>query len=94
MVSIRNLPLLRRAGSQGFEAVREVLPDYVEHTGSLMIKAKTAESSTAFLQSFVTLAHSLDVMVIAQQVERIEQLAVLSLAGVDAGQGYYFGSPK
>jgi EAL domain-containing protein (putative c-di-GMP-specific phosphodiesterase class I) len=45
------------------------------------------------LHSFVTLAHSLDVTVIAQQVEHANQLEVLTNAKVDAGQGYFFGPP-
>ena len=46
------------------------------------------------LQSFVKLAHSLDVLVIAQKVERAEQVAVLVSAQVDAAQGFYFGAPQ
>ena len=46
------------------------------------------------LLSFVTLAHSLDVMVIAQQLENEQQLSSLQVALVDAGQGYYFGAPQ
>jgi diguanylate cyclase (GGDEF)-like protein len=74
--------------------LRELLPDYVKLTGSLMEEIEAVESASEMLQSFVKLAHSLDVLVIAQQVERAEQLAVLARAEVDAGQGYYFGAPQ
>jgi EAL domain-containing protein (putative c-di-GMP-specific phosphodiesterase class I) len=74
--------------------LRELLPDYVKLTGSLMEEIEAVESASEMLQSFVKLAHSLDVLVIAQQVERVEQLAVLARAEVDAGQGYYFGAPQ
>ena len=42
------------------------------------------------LQSFVKLAHSLDMPVIAQKVERAGQVP----AQVDAVQGFYFGAPQ
>jgi len=74
--------------------LRELLPDYVKLTGSLIEDIEAVESASEMLQSFVKLAHSLDVLVIAQQVERAEQLAVLASAQVDAGQGYYFGAPE
>jgi len=74
--------------------LRDLPPDYVKLTGSLMAEIEAVEAASNMLHSFVKLAHSLDVMVIAQQVERAEQLAVLNAAGVDAGQGYYFGAPQ
>jgi diguanylate cyclase (GGDEF)-like protein len=74
--------------------LRDMPPDYVKLTGSLMAEIEAVEAASNMLHSFVKLAHSLDVMVIAQQVERVEQLAVLNAAGVDAGQGYYFGAPQ
>lgn len=46
------------------------------------------------LVSFVKLAHTLDVTVIAQQIESPQQVEVLLAAGVDGGQGYYFGAPE
>ena len=79
---------------QALKLMRDLLPDYVKLAGSLMAELDAVESVSEMLQSFVTLAHSLDVAVIAQQVERVEQLAVLNAAAVDAGQGYYFGAPE
>jgi diguanylate cyclase (GGDEF)-like protein len=79
---------------QALQLLRELLPDYVKLAGTLMAELEAVESVSDMLRSFVTLAHSLDVAVIAQQVERVEQLAVLNAAKVDAGQGYYFGAPQ
>ncbi len=73
--------------------MREVLPDYVKLTGSLMTELEAGAPIQEMLKSFVTLAHSLQVVVIAQQIEREDQLEALSLAGVNAGQGHYFGAP-
>lgn len=79
---------------RAIELLRELLPDYVKLTGALMQEIEAVEAVSDMLQSFVKLAHSLDVMVIAQQVERAEQVAVLTTAQVDAGQGYFFGAPQ
>nr|WP_315464263.1 EAL domain-containing protein [uncultured Rhodoferax sp.] len=79
---------------RAIELMRELLPDYVKLTGALMQEIEAVEAVSDMLQSFVKLAHSLDVMVIAQQVERAGQVAVLTRSQVDAGQGYFFGAPE
>lgn len=79
---------------KAMDLLRTVVPDYVKLTGVLMTDLAAVDAATDMLASFVTLAHSLDVMVIAQQVETQQQFTVLSVAKVDAGQGYYFGAPK
>lgn len=79
---------------QAIKLLRDLTPDYVKLGGSFMTEIATVETMSAMLQSFVKLAHSLDVTVIAQQVETGEQIAVLVAAEVDAGQGFYFGAPQ
>jgi EAL domain-containing protein (putative c-di-GMP-specific phosphodiesterase class I) len=79
---------------KALDLLRNVVPDYVKLTGVLMTDLAAVEAATDMLASFVTLAHSLDVVVIAQQVETQQQFTVLSQARVDAGQGYYFGAPQ
>jgi EAL domain-containing protein (putative c-di-GMP-specific phosphodiesterase class I) len=81
-------------GPQAVQMLRDVVPDYVKLSGALSQELVAQASSNALLVSFVTLAHSLDVMVIAQQIETPEQAAALAGAGVDAGQGYHFGAPQ
>jgi diguanylate cyclase (GGDEF)-like protein len=79
---------------KALDLLRDVLPDYVKLTGSLTQEIEAVEAVSQMLESFVKLAHSLDVMVIAQQVERADQLAALAKAEVDGGQGYYLGAPQ
>ena len=76
------------------QLLREMAPDYVKLTGSLSAEVVTLVPVREMLQSFVKLAHSLDVMVMALQIENAEQVTMLATAGVDAGQGYYFGAPQ
>lgn len=79
---------------RALDLLRDVLPDYVKLTGSLTQEIEAVEAVSQMLESFVKLAHSLDVMVIAQQVERADQLVALARADVDGGQGYYLGAPQ
>uniref|UniRef100_UPI001B64225C EAL domain-containing protein n=1 Tax=Rhodoferax sp. TaxID=50421 RepID=UPI001B64225C len=79
---------------KALELLRQLVPDYVKLSGALMADLSSVETATEMLLSFVTLAHSLDVMVIAQQLENEQQLSSLQVALVDAGQGYYFGAPQ
>ena len=79
---------------QAVQMLRDVVPDYVKLSGALSQELIAQTGNNELLVSFVTLAHSLDVTVIAQQVETPEQAAALAAAGVDGGQGYYFGAPR
>jgi diguanylate cyclase (GGDEF)-like protein len=81
-------------GPQAVQMLRDVVPDYVKLSGALSQELVAQAGSNALLVSIVTLARSLDVMVIAQKIENAEQAAALSAAGVDGGQGYYFGAPQ
>ena len=79
---------------RALDLLRTLVPDYVKLSSALMADISSVESATEMLQSFVTLAHSLDVLVIAQQLENEQQLSSLQAAQVDAGQGYYLGAPQ
>ncbi|MDP1998321.1 MAG: EAL domain-containing protein [Rhodoferax sp.] len=79
---------------KALKLLRDLLPDYVKLNGALVDEVEAVESVSDMLASFVQLAHSLDVLVIAQKVERAEQVAVLVQAQVDAAQGHYFGAPQ
>jgi diguanylate cyclase (GGDEF)-like protein len=79
---------------KALDLLRTLVPDYVKLSSALMTDLSAVETATEMLQSFVKLAHSLDVVVIAQQLESEQQLTILRAAQVDAGQGYYFGAPE
>lgn len=79
---------------QALQVLREIVPDYVKLSGALMDDIERTEAVSFMLESFVSLAHSLDILVVAQQVERETQVVALQTARVDAGQGYLFGAPQ
>ena len=73
--------------------LRQIAPDYLKLTGSLIAEIPIEKTQLQLLQSFATLAHALDVTLIAVQLERVEQATAVAAAGVDAAQGAYFGVP-
>jgi diguanylate cyclase (GGDEF)-like protein len=48
---------------------------------------------SAFASAIIALGHSLSLSVVAEGIERAEQLRVLRKLGCDQGQGYFFGQP-
>jgi len=60
---------------------------------SFISNAVKAEGDAAVLAGIVQIAHALHVQVIAEGVERPDQLAVVAKAGCDAVQGYLFSCP-
>ncbi|MCX7177130.1 MAG: EAL domain-containing protein [Proteobacteria bacterium] len=80
--------------SQALELMRQLAPDYVKLTGSLIRDMTLDDQVNQRLLLIVKLAHSLNLKVIAQNVETEAQIAALVAAKVDGGQGYYFGAPE
>jgi diguanylate cyclase (GGDEF)-like protein len=48
---------------------------------------------SAFASAIIALGHSLHLTVVAEGIERAEQLRLLRKLGCDLGQGYFFGQP-
>jgi diguanylate cyclase (GGDEF)-like protein len=53
----------------------------------------TNQHDTAIVEAIIALGHALDLRVIAEGVERPEQLQQLRSLGSELGQGYFFGRP-
>jgi diguanylate cyclase (GGDEF)-like protein len=61
-------------------------PSFVDGIGS-------SSDATAFARKIVDLAHTLDLQIIAEGVQRREQFDELRLARCELAQGYYFAEP-
>ena len=79
---------------RALQLMRAMPPDYVKLNGGLVGAAAEDAQARAVVESVVRLAHSLEVQVIAQNVENEAQVGVLLAVAVDGGQGYLFGAPS
>lgn len=78
---------------QALKLLRQMPPDYVKLNGGLVGALTSDPNARALVESIVQLAHSLEILVIAQNVESDAQVAALQKVMVDGGQGYLFGAP-
>jgi len=60
---------------------------------SFLFRMTESRSDTEIVRTIVTLGHNLGLKVIAEGVEKEEQLTVLQSMGVELAQGYYFSKP-
>lgn len=75
--------------------LKSLRPEYVKidraYTGELL----SGENDSGFyVASLCSVAHSIDIAVVAEGVESEEQAAVLKELNLDAMQGYFFGRPR
>jgi diguanylate cyclase (GGDEF)-like protein len=82
-------------GFSNFGYLKSLRPDYVKIDRAYTDELRNKESDSHFFISSLTgVAHSLDIMVIAEGVENEEQFALLRELNLDAIQGYYIGKPR
>ncbi|MDO6563483.1 EAL domain-containing protein [Amphritea sp. 1_MG-2023] len=72
----------------GFSYLYTVHPDYIKIDGSLIRELDSSAEDRFFVRSLVTVAHSLDIAVYAEHVERTTQLEALQQLEVDGYQGW------
>lgn len=67
---------------------------YIKVDGSFIRGIDESRENQFFVESLVNLAHGLDILVIAESVERPEELAMVQRLRVDAVQGYSVKMPE
>jgi len=82
-------------GFSNFGYLKSLRPDYVKIDRAYTDELKTKDSdSHFFIGSLTGVAHSLDILVIAEGVENEEQFNLLRELNLDAIQGYFIGRPE
>lgn len=78
-----------------FGYLKSLRPEYVkiDRTFTKDLEHDHGDSEF-FIGALASVAHSLDIQVIAEGVERDEQVEILMELNIDALQGYLFGKPK
>ncbi|HER63056.1 MAG TPA: EAL domain-containing protein, partial [Desulfobacteraceae bacterium] len=82
-------------GFANFGYLQSLRPDFVKIDRAYTNELKSRESdSHFFIGSLAGVAHSLDIMVVAEGVETEEQYNLLRELNLDAVQGYLIGRPQ
>lgn len=82
------------AGYGSMQCIAEVHPEWLKIDMSLVRDIDTDDVRGALVATLVTFAERTGVKLIAEGIERAEQLYVLREAGVEYGQGYLFCTPQ
>lgn len=81
------------AGHASMRHVAQLAPDYIKVDRSLIHDLHVDHAKRALVRSMVTLEPELGATIIAEGVERAEELRALRALGVPYGQGYLLGRP-
>ncbi len=79
--------------STSFGYLRTLKLDYLKIDGSFIRHIEVNEDNQFFVRSLTDIAHGLDIQVIAEYVERDEELNTLTAMRLDGVQGYLIGKP-
>ena len=80
-------------GFSSLSYLRKFEIDYLKIDQSFVSHLKDNSSDLALCEAIIVMAHKLGIKVIAEGVETVEQYDLLSAAGCDFAQGYYFSKP-
>jgi diguanylate cyclase (GGDEF)-like protein len=87
---------VERFGAQlaGITHLRDIRPDYLKLDGRFIRNIQNEPDNQLFVQSLISIAHGLNIKIIAEMVESIDESDWLKKAGIDYQQGYFIGAPK
>ncbi|UII57141.1 EAL domain-containing protein [Cytobacillus spongiae] len=81
------------AGFSTLSMLELLSPDYVKIDRHYIDHCDQSDEKQEFLQQVISLAKQLDIIVLAEGIEREEELAYCRRIGVDLAQGYFIGKP-
>lgn len=81
------------AGAAGLERIVEIEPDFVKLERELIADIDRSPVKRALVNALVHFGTETGAVLIAEGIERIEELQTLRSLGVRTGQGYFLGRP-
>ncbi|KEO82114.1 GGDEF domain-containing protein [Tumebacillus flagellatus] len=81
------------AGYSSLQSIVELCPDFIKMDMSLVRDVHNDPVKQALLEAFVTLAGKIRCKIIAEGIEREEEVKTLLALGIDYGQGFLLGRP-
>ena len=80
-------------GSASLRGLWQFPVDALKIDRSLVRDMQTDRSATDLIEMIITLAHKMELRVIAEGIESVRQFEHLRELGCEFGQGYYFSQP-
>jgi EAL domain-containing protein (putative c-di-GMP-specific phosphodiesterase class I) len=80
----------------GFASLRHILrlaPDFIKLDRTLIAGIETDRSRQALAAGLISFAAKIDATIVAEGIERREEVAALKALGVDYGQGFFLAQP-
>ena len=81
------------AGNASLRALRQFPIDALKISRSLVQEMLTDRTALDFIEMIITLAHKMDLQVVAGGIETARQCERLRQLGCESGQGHYFSQP-
>ncbi|WP_214658693.1 GGDEF domain-containing protein [Candidatus Formimonas warabiya] len=81
------------AGYSSLQAIAELRPDFIKIDTSLIRDIDRDPVKEALLETFVLFSQKINAKIIAEGIERAEELKKLQELGVDLGQGFFLARP-
>lgn len=82
------------AGYSTLDLFRELEPDFVKIDRAYISYCDTDSKKQEFLHKVIDVARTLGTKVLAEGIEREEELSFCKRIGIDLAQGYYVGKPS
>lgn len=82
------------SGYSNFNYIIKLKVDFLKIDSSLIKNIDTDINSRIMTKSIVTFAKELNIVTIAEHIDREEVLEIVKELGIDYGQGYFLGEPK
>lgn len=82
------------SGYSSLNMIAKLLPDIVKIDRAIIDQIDTNDINQSIFRAITQIAHENNIIVLAEGIERAEELAFCSANGADLAQGYYFGRPN
>ena len=82
------------SGYSSLNMIAKLLPDIVKIDRAIIDQIDTNEINQSIFRAITQIAHENGIIVLAEGIERAEEIAFCAANGADLAQGYYFGHPN
>ena len=81
------------SGYSSLNMIAKLLPDIVKVDRAIIDYIDTNQANQSIFKAIIQIARENNILVLAEGIERVEELEFCAREGADLAQGYYFGKP-